>query len=107
MDRDRITPLAIERYGERDIRIRWKDEHESLYTARALRLACPCANCVDELTGAPLLEPASVAADIHPKGVGLVGHYAISILWSDNHSSGIYSYSMLRDRCPCNICRPL
>ncbi len=107
MHRDRITALAIERYGERDIQIRWKDGHVSLYTARELRLACPCANCVDELTGRPILDPKTIPPDISPKGLGLVGNYAISIMWSDNHSSGIYSYTMLRDRCPCNICNPL
>ena len=25
-----------------------------------------------------------------------IGHYAIRILWGDNHSDGLYTYDMLR-----------
>ena len=102
---DLTTPLAIEKVGEHDVRIRWKDGHESVYAARELRLSCPCASCVHEITGKRLLDPASLPKDVHPQGIGLVGRYAISILWSDGHSTGIYAFAFLRERCPCPECR--
>ena len=60
----RNTPLEIgpDEEGER-LRIRWGDEVVSTFTPRDLRLACPCAGCVEEMTGRPLLTPESVAAE--------------------------------------------
>ncbi len=52
-----------------------------------LRLACRCARCVDEWTGAQRLLPEHVATTIHPKKAVLVGNYAVAIDWSDGHHS--------------------
>jgi ATP-binding protein involved in chromosome partitioning len=98
------APVEIGRAGEHDLRVRWADGHESVYPARSLRLACPCAGCVDEMTGAPLLNPASVPAGVHPLAVGLVGRYAVHLRFSDGHASGIYSFEKLRAICPCPDC---
>lgn len=86
------------------LRIRWKDGHESEYAPRALRIACPCAGCVDEMTGKRILEPASVPAHIHPLAIEYVGRYALLFRWSDGHSTGIYPFDFLRRLCPCEAC---
>ena len=96
-----IAPVAIERAHEHDLCVRWPDGHDSVYPARALRLACPCAGCVDELTGRRRLTEASVAQEVVPVRIHLVGRYAISIDWSDGHRTGIYSFELLRRICPC------
>ena len=67
--------------------------------ARALRDACPCAGCVEEGTGRKLLDPSTIPADIRPVELHGVGHYAIQITWSDGHSTGIYSWPVLRRAC--------
>lgn len=64
---------------------------------RTLRLACPCAACVDEMSGIRTLDPASVADDVHPDGLELVGAYGLHIRWSDGHATGIYTFESLRD----------
>ncbi|MCK5942377.1 MAG: DUF971 domain-containing protein, partial [Planctomycetes bacterium] len=66
------------------------------YQARDLRLACPCASCVDENSGAPLLDPKTVAEDIHLVGAELVGRYGLSFEWSDGHRTGIFAWPMLK-----------
>ena len=38
--------------------------HVGIYAARELRLACPCAACRDEVSGAPILAAAGVPADV-------------------------------------------
>jgi DUF971 family protein len=38
--------------------------------------------------------------------VEMVGRYAIRILWSDGHNTGLYSYDHLRQICPCAECNP-
>lgn len=65
------------------------------YPARELRLACPCAECVEEMTGRPLLDPAAVPSDVRPVTVSLVGAYGIRIHWSDGHATGIYTFAAL------------
>ncbi len=76
--------------------IAWGDDEISTYTPLALRLACPCATCIEEMTGRPLLDPASVPADVHPTRIDYVGRYALRFVWSDGHSTGIYPFEYLR-----------
>jgi ATP-binding protein involved in chromosome partitioning len=95
----RFRPEEVRQEGA-ELVVRWNDGRVSRYEVRALRLACPCAECVDEWTGARRLDPAGVPADVHPLEVRPVGRYAISIIWSDRHASGIYSFDRLRSLDP-------
>ncbi len=97
-------PQRIHR-GSDHIVITWNDHHQATYPARDLRLRCHCAACRDEMSGAPLLDPDTVAADVAPAAISLVGSYAIKIRWSDGHDTGIYTYEMLYSICPCDRCR--
>jgi DUF971 family protein len=100
------TPKEIGRAGLHDLRIVWNDDHESILTARPLRLACPCAACVEEMTGRALLRPEAVPEAIQPMKIQLVGRYGIQITWSDGHNTGIYTFQQLLALCPCPQCRP-
>jgi DUF971 family protein len=93
--------LEIGRANAHDVRIRWQDGHESVYPARELRMSCPCAGCVDEMTGVIRVVGGSVPQDVHPLRLALVGRYALTVHWSDGHHTGIYSFDYLRKRCPC------
>lgn len=86
------------------ITITWDDGHVTALPARAVRLSCRCANCVEEMSGRALLDPASVPESVRARGIQLVGQYAIAIEWSDNHSSGIFSFETLRKMCRCEKC---
>ena len=33
--------------------------------------------------------------------VAMVGGYAIAPTWADGHHTGYYTFTLLRDRCPC------
>ena len=86
--------------------IDWADGHATLYDFTALRWLCPCAYCRGEaglpgwLDSAPELTPEQTRlTDIH-----LVGNYAVSPHWADGHSTGFYTFGLLRDRCPCPVC---
>ena len=96
----KTTPAEIRQAGTRALAIRWQDGHESLYPVRDLRLACACAECVDEWTGAARIDPESIPEDIVPESIHSVGRYAIQIHWSDGHSTGIYSFERLRELAP-------
>jgi DUF971 family protein len=36
--------------------------------------------------------------------VAMVGGYAIAPTWADGHHTGYYTFTMLRERCPCPEC---
>jgi ATP-binding protein involved in chromosome partitioning len=93
----RTTPKAIRQAGPRTLEIEWGDGRTSRYDVRDLRLACACAVCIDEWTGAERLDPASVPEDVHPVRIEPVGRYAVQIEWSDGHASGIYPFERLRE----------
>jgi len=92
-----ITPRQIRQKGPRELVIVWGDGTESQYDVRDLRLACACAQCVNEWTGESHLHPSSVPLDVHPLKIEGVGRYAIQIEWSDGHSWGIYTFPRLRE----------
>ena len=70
------------------VTIMWKDGHRSVYSARQLRLVCPCAQCVEEWTGNALLQPSSVKEGIYAVDHMPIGSYAVQFLWSDAHYTG-------------------
>lgn len=79
------------------LRIRWHDGVESTYVPRYLRQLCPCAGCVDEMTGERTLRAEQVDEAVYPTAIHYVGRYALQFVWSDGHSTGIYTYDYLRD----------
>jgi DUF971 family protein len=46
------------------------------------------------MTGDQILQPEQVSDDTTPRQIGTLGNYAITIEWSDDHSS-IYPYDAL------------
>jgi ATP-binding protein involved in chromosome partitioning len=99
-----MIPYAITRRDD-GVLIEWDQEgHAALFPARALRLACPCAACVEEMSGRPLLQPGTVAADVRPLALELVGAYGLRVRWSDGHGTGIYTFEQLLKSCPCERC---
>ncbi len=86
------------------LRIEWEDGHESVFQSRALRLECPCAGCVDEMTGQRTLTRATVPEGVYPHAIHYVGRYALQFVWSDGHQTGIYPYDLLRSLCSCEGC---
>ena len=81
----------------------WQDGHVERLPFAYLRGACPCAACKGDHRQIDI-------RTITPKsGVFLVeqqaqGRYALRLLWSDAHYTGIYTYDYLRALCPCEVC---
>jgi DUF971 family protein len=90
----------------RTLDIIWQDGHTTRYDFSALRWLCPCAHCRGEMgmpgwldTNPTLTDEQTRMVDIH-----LVGNYAVAPAWADGHHTGYYTFTLLRDRCPCAIC---
>ncbi len=99
-----LSPSAIhaDRAGKQ-LRITWADAHESVYDFVTLRWLCPCAYCRGE-AGMPgwldsnptLREAQTTLTDLQ-----LVGQYALQPTWGDGHHTGFYTFTRLREDCPC------
>jgi DUF971 family protein len=95
--------------------IEWADGHQSHYSFRFLRDACPCALCSEdrEKSGREPGDPPKPAPGslpmfkekAKPLSAEGVGKYAIKFNWNDGHDLGIYSWRFLRDVCPCKECK--
>lgn len=93
----RFDPVAIgPTPDETRLQIQWRDGGTSEFWPRDLRLLCPCAGCVDELTGVRTLRPEAVDEAVYPTAIHYVGRYALQFVWSDGHSTGIYTFDYLR-----------
>ena len=88
-------PRKITRSDPRSIEFEWDNGDRTVLTAAELRSICPCAACVDELSGVRRHDPGSVPADLVHLDVRLVGNYALTMGFSDGHSTGIYPFPML------------
>ena len=77
--------------------LKWPGQDAIRVPFRFLRQRCPCASCIDEFTGARILDPESVPTDISPTQMGFRGNYALQISWSDGHSSGLYTWDHLAE----------
>lgn len=87
---------AIDKHDDRTLKIKWNDGKEHLYDVVELRKNCPCALCIDEMTGKKTLDDLQIADSVRPLKIDSVGRYAINIKFSDQHSTGIYTYQLLR-----------
>ena len=91
-----VSVTAIEVSDENEaIAITWEDGHMGVFPWGFLRGACPCVLCKRSHRGVDI-------SSIEPvEGVWLVdwmpvGTYAVRLLWSDAHETGIYSFDYLR-----------
>lgn len=94
------APTSIRRSDPSRVEIAWSDGVTTAFTAAQLRGLCPCAQCVDELSGVRRHDPANVPADLTQADLALVGNYALSMRFSDGHHTGIYTFEFLRSRDP-------
>lgn len=88
------SPKAASQPGH--LHIIWPDGTEDRLPNRIVRAACLCARCVDEYTGAQLLDVSKISDDIQIDEVYPLGNYALSIAWTDGHASGIYAWEYLK-----------
>jgi DUF971 family protein len=101
----RPTGITADR-KEGTLTITWDDGSSCNYPFDLLRNACPCAECRgghenmkpepdDDVFTIPIID----ANKTRLENVTPVGNYAISIIWGDGHSYGIYNWHYLYALC--------
>ena len=96
-------PTNLCMVDEFELHIDWSDGQVRRYAAKELRDHCPCATCREKRKGdAAPADPMQLnilsAAEAQPlrvAGMKPVGNYAYSVIFSDGHDTGIFTFEFL------------
>lgn len=107
------TPTRLDLKKDSRLEIDWQDGRKCVYAIEFLRTMCPCAQCKLVREGSnphdiiktekkPLLTilPGNFTDKVVATDASMVGNYALKIVFSDGHDTGIYSFDYLREICP-------
>ncbi len=84
---------------QRVFELQWSGVDVCRLPYRLLREECPCAACVDEVTGRRILDITTIPDDIRPMSVSFAGNYALKVRWSDSHDTGLFTWNLLAALC--------
>ncbi|MBL8203880.1 MAG: DUF971 domain-containing protein [Blastocatellia bacterium] len=79
------------------LQIIWDDGHTSRHRLDVLRAECPCAGCRGHSPQQSLNLKPEQFAQIKLTDLAPVGRYAYNLVFSDAHSTGIYTLKFLRE----------
>ncbi|MBF0454351.1 MAG: DUF971 domain-containing protein [Magnetococcales bacterium] len=80
---------------EKLLRISWDTSEVFDYSMEYLRVMCPCADCKGHTPDQAKLIDGQQNVTI--RSLVPTGHYAIKIIFSDGHDSGLFSWETLYD----------
>lgn len=93
-----MTPTHLELHRKsRTLELRYPDGSRFSLPCEYLRVYSPSAEVRGHGAGQETLQTGKInvtVADIHP-----VGNYAVQLVFSDGHDTGIFSWSYLRELC--------
>jgi DUF971 family protein len=94
------TPRDLKvKLADQKLLIDWSDGHHSAFALAQLRRVCPCATCRTERekrSANPLKILKADPSGLRVVSAKLVGNYAIQLIWSDGHDTGIFDFRFLR-----------
>ena len=106
------APRRIERQVAQGVGVgllvEWPTDSPVTFSSLFLRKNCPCAECLEKRGEGSHEKPLSgvrpslrvikntVEEETDLTEIWLVGNYALGMKWKDGHSSGIYSWPMMR-----------
>lgn len=99
----RDAPKHLDLDREKGLTVEWADGKRSFYPIMYLRRMSPSADqreLREQMARNPLtVLPAGVGSGqpLTATGLELVGNYAVKIIFSDGHDTGIYSWRYLRE----------
>ena len=92
-----MTPSEI-KVENSILKLRWGGDSASEIPLAKLRRNCPCAFCAKERSEhSEFYIPLYNDIQLKVSQMSPVGSYALNIIWSDGHNSGIYEYDFLRE----------
>ena len=91
------APVTIDVKRDRGLTLTWADGTTSQFGLEELRQQCPCAECRTRRDrDLPVWPLPSSPQPLRIVDAELVGAWGIGITWNDGHTTGIYSWELLR-----------
>jgi DUF971 family protein len=95
-DDPRLSPVELRApRGAKSLTIEWADGVTQTFRHALLRGFCPCAYCQGH-QGPIGWTAAATDEDLDVLEIEEVGNYALRLVFADGHSTGIYSFTHLR-----------
>lgn len=102
----RVHPVHLDLKRDESLTVSWSDGRVSIYPIGLLRRLSPSADAQqtrDALAENPLaVLPAASDAPLRAERIEPVGRYAIRVVFSDGHHTGLYTWPYLREIDPDN-----
>ena len=97
-----MTPLHLDLKRSESLTIRWSDGRVSVYPVGYLRKMSPAADAIrtrEEQANNPLavLPSSQAGGALRADRLEPVGRYAVRIIFSDGHHTGLYTWRYLRE----------
>jgi len=99
-----MKPLKLNLKRDEKLEVVWDEGQVSVFSLPYLRSKCPCATCKEIRAEQGLKKKTSLTIlqgnfdrPLRVESAEMVGNYALRIDWSDQHSSGIYSFDYLAE----------
>lgn len=91
------TPTGVDVDRAQGVTLTWPDGTTNTYGLEELRVNCPCAECrgLRERDLAVWPKPTS-PQPLRIEDAELIGAWGITLIWNDGHSTGIFSWEVLR-----------
>lgn len=92
-----MEPVTVDVERERGVTITWDDGRVSTFGLEELRTNCLCAACRglrEQGRAAWVQQPAAPALRIETAQE--VGNWGLNLHWNDGHTTGIYTWEVLR-----------
>jgi DUF971 family protein len=91
------APATIDVERDHGVTLTWADGTTSEFGLEELRRQCPCAECRGRRDrNLPVGPLPSSPQPLRIVDAELVGAWGIGISWNDGHTTGIYSWDLLR-----------
>jgi DUF971 family protein len=91
------APATIDVDRDDGLTLTWADGTTRRFELEELRRHCPCAECRTRRDrGLPVWPVPSSPRPLRILDAELVGAWGIGITWNDGHTTGVYSWELLR-----------
>ncbi len=84
----------VEKIDQHNFEVR-KGDLRSQYRFSAIQRLCPCARCVDEVSGRSIVDPETLDENVSAIKIELLGNYAIKFHFTSGCSQGIYTWEYI------------
>ena len=95
---ERLKKTSFPIFFQKDassLTVRWSDQHSHDFQLSELQKNCPCANCVDEITGKRLVNEKKNPSHVESNSIIPIGRYGLRILFNSGCTTGIFNYDYL------------